>query len=616
MVLTIHGLRLPTGLFTVSIERDIIGLPPMQRATESIRVLHVDDEPDFADMAATMVERENDRLEIETAMNASEGIDRLAHRDFDCVVSDYDMPRVNGIEFLDEVRNEHPDIPFILFTGKGSEEIASDAISAGVTDYLQKERATEQYQLLAKRIIDAVEHHNVKTSYREIFEKVPDGIVIHEPTDGSFTDMNEQYAELFGYEREELMTAGFAAIHPNEGPYSLESARQRVREAADRGPQTFEWPGLRKDGEMFWAEVHLTPTQLHGNNRILAVVRDISDRKERVRQLEQTEARFQALAENFPNGGVHYFDEDLRYQYVAGAGFDESDTSPEDLAGNTIYEIDLYSTEVVDTLESVMNSTLAGNEEALEVTFENRIFDLRSVPIRDADGEVIGGFFITQDIMDQRRRERELEHQNDQLEQLARIVSHDLRNPLNVAQGRLDLALEECNSEHLSSIEDALERSQTLIDDLLTLSREGGEVSDIEATNLGTLAENCWHTVGTNGARITIQTDRAILADRSRLQQLLENLYRNAVEHGNDDVTVTVGEMENGFYVADDGPGIPEEDREKVFEPGFSTGTEGTGYGLQIVSEIAMAHSWNIRLTESDRGGARFEITGVEFADG
>ena len=108
----------------------------------SIRVLHVDDDADFAALAATLVERRADRFDVETAPGASEALDRLTAADFDCVVSDYDMPERNGIEFLEAVRETHPEVPFILFTGKGSEEVASVAISAGVTDYLQKETGT------------------------------------------------------------------------------------------------------------------------------------------------------------------------------------------------------------------------------------------------------------------------------------------------------------------------------------------------------------------------------------------------------------------------------------------------------------------------------------------
>ncbi len=98
----------------------------------------------------------------------------------------------------------------------------------------------------------------------------------------------------------------------------------------------------------------------------------------------------------------------------------------------------------------------------------------------------------------------------------------------------------------------------------------------------------------------------------------------DAVEHGStspdsqarqdgDTLTeVTVGIIESGFYVADDGAGIPPSEREKVFRGGYSTAGRGTGLGLSIVEEIATAHGWEVAVTESADGGARFEITGVD----
>jgi DNA-binding NtrC family response regulator len=108
----------------------------------AIDLLHFDDDPSIAELVATFLEREDDRINVRTASSPTEGLEQLRARDFDCVVPDYDMPQTNGIEFLDSVREEYPELPFILYTGKGSEAIASDAISAGVTDYLQKQSGT------------------------------------------------------------------------------------------------------------------------------------------------------------------------------------------------------------------------------------------------------------------------------------------------------------------------------------------------------------------------------------------------------------------------------------------------------------------------------------------
>jgi len=213
-------------------------------------------------------------------------------------------------------------------------------------------------------------------------------------------------------------------------------------------------------------------------------------------------------------------------------------------------------------------------------------------------------------------RERELARQNDRLEQFAGVASHDLRNPLNVAEGRLDLAREQCDSDHLDAARGALDRMETLIEDLLLLARQGRPIDEPEPVRLSTVVDRCWPMVATGGATLTVEDDVGFAADPDRLRQLLENLFRNAVEHGGDDVTVTVGALPDGFYVADDGPGIPEGEREAVFDSGYSTASEGTGFGLSIVAEIVEAHGWTVDVTDSEAGGARFEIRGVDVVDG
>jgi PAS domain S-box-containing protein len=209
-------------------------------------------------------------------------------------------------------------------------------------------------------------------------------------------------------------------------------------------------------------------------------------------------------------------------------------------------------------------------------------------------------------------RTAELERQNDRLEEFAGVVSHDLRNPLEVARGRTELAREECESDHLAAVERAHDRMSALIDDLLTLAREGEPVTDPGSVDLGRVVGACWRTVDTGDATLRAEAEGMVVADEGRLRQLIENLIRNAVEHGGDDVTVTVGPLPDGFYVADDGPGIDPAAREDVFDAGYSTSRSGTGFGLRIVEQVADAHGWSVRAVESETGGARFEVTGVE----
>ena len=230
-------------------------------------------------------------------------------------------------------------------------------------------------------------------------------------------------------------------------------------------------------------------------------------------------------------------------------------------------------------------------------------------------------------IRKRREYERRLKRQNERLEQFANVVAHDLRNPLNVAAGRLDLLEPDGahDSEHLDAIDDALDRMWAIVEETLTLAKQGRHVGETERVPLGEFAGRCWQTVETHGATLDVAVDGdvGILADADRLRHLVENLFRNAVEHGqaNTDsqfVHVRVGVLRDdggpiGFYIDDDGPGIPPDERERVFDPGYTTDPEGTGYGLSIVTWIAEAHGWAVSVTAGTDAGARFEFTGVEF---
>jgi len=215
--------------------------------------------------------------------------------------------------------------------------------------------------------------------------------------------------------------------------------------------------------------------------------------------------------------------------------------------------------------------------------------------------------------LDRERTNERLERKNERLEEFASIVSHDLRNPLNVLQGSLDLAEETGDPEQFAVCRRAAGRMEDLIEDVLALARQGEAVDDPLPVRLAGLVEDCWASVETDAATLRVGTDLVVVADESRLKQVVENLLRNAVEHSTGGVTVTIGGLEDGFYVEDDGSGIPESERDRVFDSGYSTTTGGTGFGLAIVERIVEAHGWTIDITEGTDGGARFEIRGVEL---
>jgi PAS domain S-box-containing protein len=313
--------------------------------------------------------------------------------------------------------------------------------------------------------------------------------------------------------------------------------------------------------------------------------------------------------------------EELAIEYVGPAerigGLDpESIASPMEFNTRVVHPDDQVV--VAERFESLLD----GTEEAVDVEFrtspENgpvRWVRMQGSVETWADGEPTTLAGLATDITPLKEREA-------RLEKFAGVVSHDLRNPLSVASARIELAQEEQNSEHLARARDALDRMEVLIENLLTLARADRAVGSLEPVALGSVVNGAWKAVDTAGAGLTVETDRTVRADRTRLRQLFENLVRNAVEHGSpdngtaadehaDEVTVRIGALEGGFFVEDDGVGMPAEHREGLFSGG--TGDEYTGLGLRIVEEVVEAHDWTVRATESDAGGVRFEITGVEF---
>jgi|AntDeeMetagen134_2_1112570.scaffolds.fasta_scaffold00705_4 PAS domain S-box-containing protein len=1097
-----------------------------------IQVLHVDDEPDVADLAATFLERERERIEVRTATSADEELDRLtdatsaAELEIDCIVSDYNMPRMDGLEFLERVREAFPDLPFILFTGKGSEEIASEAITAGVTDYLNKGTGTDQYTLLANRIANTVSQyraeHELQRStarnrqYRTAIETVDDAVYVLDD-EGRFEFVNEAFAELTGYDAADVIGSGVECI---KDPGTVEMFEDLIREMLSAGTHdtTVEFELKTDDGERIACEDHLALRLADGEfEGVAGAIRDVSERHESERyrrrlyeitadetlsieetiqrtlelgaeylgmengfltriedgtqrivnshgpheelqpgsecplpesycrktiemdepmtvlhaddtgwhddpayerfgletyigakitvggelygtvcfadrspretdfstvelafvdllsqgvagavqradhhqELEAAQARFRSLTRNttlgvvtideqstvqFANTGIEelfgyapaelvgeslgaiipnrlesaHFEAIERYldtgdrrldwewielparhrdgsELQVGVSFGEYVVDGDQLFTGVVRNIgelkqreqDLRATtDLLSTLLSNLSAGILVEDAERDVLFANdsfcsmfgidaapselegvdcaraaealagqfveptafagriprilderipiegetleredgRIFERSYVPVSGENGErnlwvyrdvtdrlqrertlealydrtrkmmhagsrrrvceitsetidtvldhpfngvwlhdedehvlrpvawsdqadelfdeqpvytseagglsweafetgteriyddlttgaavnpetavrsemvlplgrhgVLNIGSTASDAFDQndialarllattveaaldraeretllRNRQRQLEQQNDRLDEFASTISHDLRNPLTVAEGRLELLGEESDSEHIEPIGRALDRMDALIEDALALARQGLFVSDPEPVDLVSVVEDALATVGETPREVVLDGELpTVRADPERLQTLLENLLRNAVEHGStnppsqaqedavehgstssqaspddavehgstnppsqaqedpvdhggNDVTVTIGTLDDeaGFFVADDGPGVPREERSDVFEYGYSSAENGTGLGLAIVNNIVEAHGWSIMVAETDSGGARFEITTASEPD-
>lgn len=305
-------------------------------------------------------------------------------------------------------------------------------------------------------------------------------------------------------------------------------------------------------------------------------------------------------------------------------------------------EIDLIGRQITtifpEVCDHIPDTTAPDGSNTCVVSVDGEYYDVKISTVTDSTAELLGYGITFVEATERVEQQRELEEkteqleaktaqletQNTQLERFTSVVTHDLRNPIGVSQGFLRILREESdlNTEHADEIEDALNQMERLIDDLLELAKAGDVVDDPNELEFATTARNAWSGVDMEECTLTVTDDAEIdmKADASRLLQVLQNLYRNARVHNTEPVSITVGLIRDdatpiGIYVEDDGCGIPPHKQDQVFEHGYTNADDGTGFGLSIVSDIVDAHGWDISVTESAAGGARFEIVGVEFVE-
>lgn len=341
-----------------------------------------------------------------------------------------------------------------------------------------------------------------------------------------------------------------------------------------------------------------------------------------VTERHAVQRRYQALIEH-SSDLIMIVDEDGTITYGSPSIETVTGVPPAAIEGENAFELihpddreafeALYGSLVGDPGGKVRKEYRSWDASGEIIYFEASIWNLLDNPY--VEGIVVNAREIT----DRKARERELETKNeeleranDRLEQFAGVVSHDLRNPINVARGHLDLAREDPDVEHFDTIDESLSHMEAIIEDVLTLARQGETIGEPEPVALEAVTRDAWNHVETDGADLEV-SEGTVKADRDRLVQVLENLFRNACEHAGDSPQVEVGLSEDTLYVEDDGPGIDDKRKDAVFEHGHTTNRGGTGLGLSIVDGIAEAHGWDVHVTDGSDGGARFEFSGIEL---
>ena len=569
---------------------------------------------------------------LETVTSGREALTTLTDGEVDCIVSEDTLPEVDGIELVERVREQDGDVPFVLSIESGRGDIATEALSKGATEIVQRADPSDYAQLLATRIQCAVsrtddEHvpgsgmgsrkapDDDDSGNRNLLESSQTPVFVY-TMEGELIAANGQAADFLGTDHpEELLGTMVGEFTHDKSQAAVKRRRSTLVEDRKQVPPREETLVDVTD-EQKYAIVSSTPVTWEGEPAILTTLRDVTELRMREQQYRRERDKFLTLFENLPNPVVHgkMVDGEPIIRQVNPAFEETFGYDAEEATGQNLDELTVPAdkrSQARDINEQI-TATSRGRFEVERQTADGPRHFVIDIVVQDPGAETPQGYAIYTDITKQTEQQAELERRNERLDQCASFVSHDLRNPLNTLLLSLDMVEKSYEGEEIERCQRAVRRMEQLLEDLLTLTRQGEDLQTTPGVDLARVVDETWRTLTTGDAELRVDVDLRVRANTGRLKELLENLFDNAIEHGGPDVTITVGATDDGFYVADDGPGIPPEERESVFQAGYSNAADGTGLGLAIVRDVADAHGWSISVEESEQGGAAFRITGVE----
>ncbi|QLK25872.1 PAS domain S-box protein [Natrinema zhouii] len=472
--------------------------------------------------------------------------------------------------------------------------------------------------------------------FEAIFEDPNILVGLLEP-DGTVLDINGTAMEYIDADLEDVIGEPmWETPWWDEGDQVQRDVREWTERAAAGEYVNFETDLTRPNGEWYTLSGVFRPVTNDEGDVVSIFVsdRDITERKKRERELEESEQRYRTLAEHFPNGVVTLFDHDLTYTLVAGQGFDKIPVDPADAEGEQFD--DVWPTETSDALRPALQAALEGEERSVELEYAGREWVIYTVPITDTRGDVFAGVSMAYDITERKEYQRKLEEtvdrleeSNKRLEQFAYAASHDLQEPLRMVSSYLQLiesryadALDEDGEEFLQFAVDGADRMRDMIEGLLAYSRVETQGDPLEPVDLDSVLESVLADlrlqIEETDAELETDTLPRVEGDASQLRQVIQNLLSNALEYsGDSSPRISVDAERRGrewvISVSDEGIGIDPDDQDRVFEVFQRLHSReeysGTGIGLALCQRIIERHGGEIWVDSDPGEGATFSFT-------
>ncbi|HNX18347.1 MAG TPA: PAS domain S-box protein [Methanoregula sp.] len=586
-----------------------------------ISVLYVDDEPALLDLAPLYLERSGS-LSISTTGSAKNALELLKTQSFDAIVSDYQMPEMDGIAFLKIIRERFDGIPFILFTGKGREEVVVEALNSGADSYLQKGGDPKaQFAELEHKITINVGHRRAQLAlsesekkYRQLVENAQESIFIIQ--DEKFIFYNPKFCEsitICGFTCEEFLSEPyFTFIHPEDQP----SLRERYHKRIDRGEKVLRYPFrvISREGEIHWWEVDAIRITWNDRPATLNFSRDITEEYHLREQVKESESLYRELVESLPKSLIE-LDERLNVTFMNHAfrekwGYtDPANTTP--LSALDLVHPDERS-RIRDMYIHALKGAFRPDHEVTAMKSDGSTFPMAVYLTPIIHNKRVQGFrLLCIDISNSKKLQDKLVQTNTKLTLMCRITSHDLNNKLTALRGYLELAKEHTSDGQVGIYLQQIGNITEILQDQIKFTRTYQEIGLFEPKwqRLNEVIGQSRVTLPFEKIEIVVNVQDIWIYADLLLEKVFYNLFENSLRHGKHVTVISLACRKNGRELVltyeDNGIGIAPEDKPRLFTCGFG---KHTGLGLFLIREILGITGISIAETGEPGKGARFEI--------
>jgi len=556
----------------------------------TIRVLYVDDEPGLLEIGKLFLEKRGE-FAVETVSSARTALEQLDSESYDAIISDYQMPDMDGIQFLVEVRRRFEHIPFILFTGKGREEIVIQAINSGEAEDSLRENEDE---------------------YRYLIENSDESIVVVQ--DEMLRKVNHRTVEQTGYSEQELLSMPFPAlIHPDDSTRVVAGYQKQMKR--EETPPKYEFRLIGKDGSIIWIEVSSVTITWNGRPATMNFLIDITGRKQVEKALRNSEVHLNTLVQTIPDliwlkdtGGVY-----LSCNPMFGLFFGASEA---EIVGKTDY--DFLDHRLADTFcehdqKAMTTGKSTRNEEWITFTDEGRrvLMDTIKTPMYDDRGTLIGVLSVGRDISERKRAEDAIELANKKLNLMNNITRHDILNTITGLLGCVDMADATDSIEERRQLLSDIKKLTKTIERQIAFTKEYQEVGvNLPAwQNVREVLQRILENFEKPGLQFIIDVECIEIYADPLLEKVFYNLVDNAIRYGGDLTTIKFYQVNSDGGISlicnDDGAGIPDEMKNYIFEHGIG---KNTGMGLFLSREILGITNIEFREKGVHGEGASFEM--------